>query len=129
MRLVLSLSTAPALLAVERAIAEIRAARPVVIDGGDSSALVIGIEDLDAAQCVRIEALAGGQAHLVLPPARLRRLGRERRQAGRVALPAVDLARIETLAWRVEEARLGSRPRRRCWTRSSPGCPSGPRSG
>jgi GTP cyclohydrolase II len=102
MRLVLSLSTAPALLAVERAIAEIRAARPVVIDGGDGSALVIGIEDLDAAQCVRIEALAGGQAHLVLPPARLRRLGRERRQAGRVALPAVDLARIETLAWRVE---------------------------
>jgi hypothetical protein len=33
------------------------------------------------------------------------------------------------LAWRVEEARSGSRPRRRCWTRSSPGCPSGPRSG
>jgi hypothetical protein len=33
------------------------------------------------------------------------------------------------LAWRVAEARSGSTPRRRCWTRSSPGCPSGPRSG
>jgi hypothetical protein len=29
------------------------------------------------------------------------------------------------LAWRVEEARSGSTPRRRCSTRSSPGCPSG----
>ena len=31
------------------------------------------------------------------------------------------------LAWRVEEARSGSR--RRCWTRWLPGCPRGPRSG
>jgi GTP cyclohydrolase II len=104
MRLVLSLSTAPEPLSVERAIAEIRAARPVVVEGeaGDGRGLVVGIEDLDAAQCLRIEALAGGQAHLVLPPARLRRLGLTRRQPGRVALPAVDLARIEMLAGRVE---------------------------
>jgi hypothetical protein len=33
------------------------------------------------------------------------------------------------LAWRVEEARLGSTLRRRCWTRWFPGCPRGPRSG
>jgi hypothetical protein len=33
------------------------------------------------------------------------------------------------LAWRVEEARSGSRPRRRCWTRWFAGCPSRPRSG
>ena len=33
------------------------------------------------------------------------------------------------LAWRVEEARLGSTPRRRCSTRSLPGCPDRPRSG
>jgi hypothetical protein len=33
------------------------------------------------------------------------------------------------LAWRVEEARSGSRPRRRCSTRWLPGCPRGPRSG
>ena len=33
------------------------------------------------------------------------------------------------LAWRVEEARSGSRPRRRCSTRWFPGCPSRPRSG
>src|SRR5918995_6815059 len=100
MRLVLSLSTAPEPLSVERAIAEIRAARPVVVEGeaGDGRGLVVGIEDLDAAQCLRIEALAGGQAHLVLPPARLRRLGLTRRQPGRVALPAVDLAGVEMLA-------------------------------
>jgi GTP cyclohydrolase II len=101
MRLVLSLSRALEPLMVERAIAEIRAARPVVIEDG-GRALVVGIEDLDAGQCVQLEALAGGQAHLVLSPARLRRLGLERRQAGRIALPEVDLARIASLAWRVE---------------------------
>jgi GTP cyclohydrolase II len=103
MRVVLSLSTAPEPLSVERAIAEIRAARPVVLEGdAGGRALVVGIEDLDAAQCVRIEALAGGRAHLVLPPARLRRLGLARSEPGRVALPAVDLARIQRLAGRVE---------------------------
>ena len=33
------------------------------------------------------------------------------------------------LAWRVEEARSGSRSRDRCWTRSLPGCPRRPGSG
>ena len=33
------------------------------------------------------------------------------------------------LAWRVEEARSGSRPRRRCWTWWFHGCPGRPRSG
>jgi hypothetical protein len=33
------------------------------------------------------------------------------------------------LAWRVEAARLGSTPRRRCSTRSLSGCPDRPRSG
>jgi hypothetical protein len=33
------------------------------------------------------------------------------------------------LAWRVEEARSGSRPRRRCSTRWFPGCPGRPGSG
>jgi GTP cyclohydrolase II len=102
MRLVLSLSDDPATTVVERAIMEFRSARPVVIDGAGDSALVVGVEDLDEAMAARLEAVAGGHAHLVLPPARLRRLGLDRDAPAVVALPAVHRARVETLALRVD---------------------------
>jgi len=102
MRLTLSLSGNPATTSVERAIMEFRSARPVVIDGREGSALVIGVEDLDEARCAEIEAVAGGHAHLVLPAARLRRLGLERDVPGRVALPLVDRERIGTLGLRLD---------------------------
>jgi GTP cyclohydrolase II len=102
MRVVLSLSDGLDPLVVERAIAEFRSARPVVIDGDGVSALTIGVEDLDPAMCARFEAVAAGHAHLVLPPARLRRLGLDRRQPGVVALPIVDPARIEMLALKID---------------------------
>ncbi|HEV2559504.1 MAG TPA: GTP cyclohydrolase II RibA [Microvirga sp.] len=102
MRLVLSLSDGLDPLAVERAIAEIRAARPVVIDDAGKSVLALGVEDLDLGLCERLGALASGRAHLVLPAARLRRLGLDRSQPGTVALPVIDPARIETLALKVD---------------------------
>ncbi|MBM1171172.1 GTP cyclohydrolase II RibA [Microvirga arabica] len=102
MRLTLSLSDNPATTLVERAIMEFRSARPVVIDGGKGSALVIGVEDLDEARATEIGAVAGGHAHLVLPAARLRRLGLEREVPGRVALPVVDGSRVEALALKVD---------------------------
>ncbi|WP_262031405.1 GTP cyclohydrolase II RibA [Microvirga sp. Mcv34] len=102
MRLTLSLSDTPATTSVERAIMEFRSARPVVIDGSEASALAVGVEDLDEALCAAIEAVAGGRAHLVLPAARLRRLGLEREVPGRVALPVVERGRVEALALRVD---------------------------
>ncbi len=102
MRLVLSLSDNPATTSVERAIMELRSARPVVIDGPEGSALVVGVEDLNESRSAEIEAVAGGHAHLVLPPARLRRLGLERSGPGRVALPVVEAGRIEALALRLD---------------------------
>ncbi|MET0532018.1 MAG: GTP cyclohydrolase II RibA [Microvirga sp.] len=101
MRLTLSLSDNPDTTSVERAIMEFRSARPVVIDGPEASALVIGVEDLDEARSAEIEAIAGGHAHLILPAARLRRLGLERDVPGRVALPVVSRERVETLALKV----------------------------
>jgi GTP cyclohydrolase II len=102
MRLTFDLSDNPATTLVERAIMEFRSARPVIIDRADGSALVLGVEDLDEAMSARVEAIADGHAHLVLPPARLRRLGLEREAPGLVALPVVDRERIETLALKVE---------------------------
>jgi GTP cyclohydrolase II len=98
MRLVLSFSGGLAEIAVERAIAEFRAGRPVLIEDGDVCALALGLEGLDGARAEGLEALAGGQARLVLPAARLRRLGLERKGPGVVALPAVDTDRLRMLA-------------------------------
>jgi GTP cyclohydrolase II len=86
---------------VERALSEVRAARPVIIEG-DEPVLVAAAEGLDQALAEAIDALAGGQARLVLPAARLRRLGLDRTRTGVVAFPTVDLARVEQLALKVE---------------------------
>jgi GTP cyclohydrolase II len=102
MRLSLSLSDNPATTLVERAIMEFRSARPVVIDGAEGRALVIGVEDLDDAAAAEIDAAAEGHAHLVLPAARLRRLGLEREGPGRLALPVIDRVRVENLALKVD---------------------------
>src|SRR4051812_501756 len=97
MRLVLSFSGGRDQMAVERAIAEFRTARPVLIEDGETCALAIGIEDLDETRAEHLGAVAGGQARLVLPPARLRRLGVDRTTAGVIALPMIRMARLEAL--------------------------------
>jgi GTP cyclohydrolase II len=102
-RLVLGVSGAVDPIAVERAIAELRSARPVVIERGDETrAIVIGVEDLDERLIDGLDEIADGHARLVLPAARLRRLGLDRQGPGAVALPEIDLARIETLALRLD---------------------------
>lgn len=90
----------PAHAAVERAIAELRSGRPVTIVDGEQSLVAIGVEALDETVARALDDL--GAAHLVLPSARLRRLGVERHGPGILALPQIDLARIEMLALKIE---------------------------
>ena len=87
-----------ATIAVERAIAEVRAGRPVLISEGQAQLLVFSVDALEPAMAARLDALAHGTGRLVLPAPRLRRLGLEREEAGFVALPHIDLARIQALA-------------------------------
>ena len=102
MRLTLSLSEPQERADVERAIAELRMGRPVLIDGEAGSALVQGIEDLDTERGAQLDAVAGGGARLVLPAARLNRLGLSRTTNGAVALHRVDPERIATLAFLID---------------------------
>ena len=102
MRVTLSLSDSLERAAVERAVAELRTARPVLLEGESGSALVQGVEDLGPDAAARLDAVAGGGARLVLPAARLRRLGLDRVENGVVALPTVDHARIQTLAFMLD---------------------------
>ncbi len=85
-------------IAVERALAEFRSARPVVVCGAYGTILIIGIEDLDTSMADKLDTLAKGGARLVLPKARLRTLGLETDVAGSFALPQIDTKRIIELA-------------------------------
>ncbi|MFN3688458.1 GTP cyclohydrolase II RibA [Salinarimonas sp.] len=105
MRLVMGLSGDVDRMTVERAIAEFRQGRPVLIEEDGTAALAIGVEDLDAQTCARIDVVARGRARLVLTEKRLGRLGKERAEPGAIALPVVDAQRIEVLARRID-ARL-----------------------
>lgn len=105
MRLVLGLSGDLDRMQVERAIAEFRHGRPVLVEEGEAALLAIGVEDLDAESCARLDVVAMGRARLILTDKRLGRLGKERAEPGAVALPTVDAGRIEALARRVD-ARL-----------------------
>ena len=83
---------------VERAIAEIRAGRPVILKDAESQIVVFGVECLAAALTDATRAAARGHARLILTAPRLRQLGLDRREPGLVALPTIDLARINALA-------------------------------
>ncbi len=85
-------------IAVERAMAELRSGRPVLVTHGPKRILVSGVEALDAGLAAQIDTIAGGTARLVLAPARLRRLGLERDRAGSIALPWIDAERVARLA-------------------------------
>ena len=88
---------------VERALGEFRAGRPVLIADGGSLALAVAAELIDPALTAPLQSLADGLPRLVLPAARLRRLGAKgRSEAGALALPAIDVARIEALALKLD---------------------------
>ncbi|MCX7323954.1 MAG: GTP cyclohydrolase II RibA [Hyphomicrobiales bacterium] len=90
-------------VAVDRAISELRSGRPLLLTGGEGAALIVSAELLDAAFVDKLNAFADGKARLTLPAARLRRLGATGRKVpGTVALPVIDMARIEQLVLKVE---------------------------
>lgn len=88
-------------MSVERAIGEMRAGRPVIVIDGDQAGLVIGIEAVTREVLLRSGPFSSGLARIVLPSARLRRLGVDRDTAGSLALPVIDIDRIEALALKV----------------------------
>jgi GTP cyclohydrolase II len=83
---------------VERAIAEFRSGRPVVLAGTSSAVLAMPFEALDETSAPHMQVMSEGRARLLLAAPRLRRLGVERSEAGAIALPLIDLKRIANLS-------------------------------
>lgn len=87
---------------VDRAISEIRSGRPIILTDGSLRFIAYAAEVADIALLKKIASIAGTNARLVLPAARLRRLGVERKNSGVVALPVLDAERIEALALKID---------------------------
>ena len=83
---------------VERAIAEMRSGRPVLVISPQGAMIATPFEALDEESTAELEQLAQGRARLVLAAPRLRRLGIDRQAAGFIALPEIKLARISALS-------------------------------
>lgn len=88
--------------AVDRAISEYRAGRPVAVVADDAALITLNVEALDGRIASAFDSLAPGRARLILPAARLRRLGLERSLPGIVAFPVPDATRAETLALKID---------------------------
>jgi GTP cyclohydrolase II len=88
--------------AVERAVAELRMGRPVLLDAADEIALVQSVEDLERIEAERLDSMSVRQGRLVLPAARLKRLGFDRAHNGWIGLPTLDARRIATLAFSMD---------------------------
>ncbi|WP_127092008.1 GTP cyclohydrolase II RibA [Aquabacter cavernae] len=89
-------------VAVERAMAELRSGRAVLLEHGEARALVLGAEAIDTESAARLAAVAPLRARLALPAPRLTHLGLPRTQPGTIALPGIAPARVETLALQVD---------------------------
>ncbi len=84
-------------LAVERAVAELRAGRPVLLrDGGETPLLVVAFENLDA-DALRVLKWHDAQTRVVISAARLRHLGAADAGAGAVPLANLDLDQLAAL--------------------------------
>jgi GTP cyclohydrolase II len=83
---------------VERAIAEVRSGRPVLVTSPQGAMIAATFEALDESSAAALQLLAQGRARLVLAAPRLRRLGVDRQAPGFIALPEMDLARIAALS-------------------------------
>ncbi|WP_296715388.1 GTP cyclohydrolase II RibA [Rhodoblastus sp.] len=97
---VLGLFSSPAVsgaVSVERAVAELRAGRPVALLEGSVRQLVFPAENLDSASAAALEQLARGRANLILSAQRLRRLGVERTAPGLISMPKIDVERVGAL--------------------------------
>ena len=91
--------TAAGQIDVERAIAEVRGGRAVVLHDGATRIVVLGVEALDADNAAQLEAAGQGSAKLLLSAPRLRRIGLDRAEPGFVALPQIEPKRIRALAF------------------------------
>ncbi len=102
----------PGSVAIERALAEIRSGRPVVVRSGEVTALALAAESVDSAALRKLRAAGFGGPRLVLSPARLRLLGHDFRAPATVDIENYDADALLNIVCQVDARLLGDvRPR------------------
>jgi GTP cyclohydrolase II len=84
-------------VSVERALAEIRSERPVLICDGGSAVLAISAETIDDKTLAALKSAAIGEARLILSPPRLRLLGYDSPEPGMLPLGTRPAAAIHEM--------------------------------
>jgi GTP cyclohydrolase II len=100
----------PSEIAVERALAELRSGRPVVLNFGGADHLVMSPETVDEAALAAMLRLGGG-AELVLSQPRLHSLGVKTLEPGVIPLDGLDVAAIIELVSHTDAHVNGHAPR------------------
>ena len=87
----------PEVVAVERALAEIRSGRPVAMSDGRETVLAIAAETIDDKAIIALKSVARGEPRLVLSPPRLRLLGYDSPEPGILPLGTRPAAAIHEI--------------------------------
>lgn len=100
----------PREVAVDRALAELRSGRPVLLKAGNEASLVLCAEVIEDPMLDAILSLSVGEARLVLAPKRLRALGHDVAEAGTIPVGALRAHDIHDLISQTDARLTGSPP-------------------
>jgi GTP cyclohydrolase II len=98
-------------VAVERALAEMRSGRPVVMNAGAAQYIIVGAENIDDDALQAIKAIRAQTPELVLSQPRLRSLGCDIAEPGIIPLDDVKAAEIHDLIVQVNAHLNGHAPK------------------
>ncbi len=101
----------PRELAVERALAEVRSGRPVLLRAGGAQYLVLSAETVDDEALAAITAAADGMPELILSQPRLRQLGHTTDEPGLLPLDHMSAADIHELILKTDGRLNGHAPK------------------
>ncbi len=101
----------PAVISVERALAEIRSGRPVLMSDDRSAVLAIAAETIDDKTLTTLKSAATGEARLILSPPRLRLLGYDGVEPGLVPLGTRPAAAVHEIVSHTSVRLNGVAPR------------------
>jgi len=102
----------PEAVSVERAVAEMRSGRPVVIGEGDAAVLAVAAESIEDQALAALKAAAASEGRLVLSPPRLRLLGYDHAEPGIVPLGEKGAGAIHEMVSHIGARLNGAAPRR-----------------
>jgi len=109
----------PDTVAIERALAEIRSGRPVIVSSPEGAALTLSAESVDSKALQKLREAGFTDARLVLSPARLRLLGHDVQTAGSIEIENYDAEALLNVVCQADARLEIAAPRPACGTENA----------